>query len=249
MSGLKLALKIFTAVTGSVVLVLSVYLFFAHNIFRIRDIDIQLADRAAASFIYPKIKEGLDLRFRNLFGQSIWRADLKKILRTVENDPRVKEVKVQRVLPSTIRIIVSPYTPILNIMGKHANELHPIARDGEVLPAVPGLEAPDSPILRGESFLKDQNMRLRAIALLLSLPESGSLSQRSVSEIFFDKKKGFQLRLQPSGLMVWIGFEDFVHRAHQAKRVLEYLENERLAGRIIDARYSKKVVVKLRNDP
>jgi hypothetical protein len=46
-----------------------------------------------------------------------------------------------------------------------------------------------------------------------------------------------------------MGFENFNRRAIQAHRVVEYLQREQLSGRIIDARYAKKVVVKLRNDP
>ena len=63
-----------------------------------------------------------------------------------------------------------------------------------------------------------------ALDLLLSLSEEGSLSHKTVSEISFNKKKGFQLRLQKSGEEVWMVFDNFGHRVSHAQRVIDYLD-------------------------
>ncbi|MCB0350336.1 MAG: FtsQ-type POTRA domain-containing protein [Bdellovibrionales bacterium] len=248
MSSLKIILKITIAFCTVVGILFGAYRFLTGNIFRIQDIEVELDNKASYNYIFPKIKETLDMRMMTLFGQYVWRVDLEKILKTVESDLRIKDAKITRVLPNTIHISVSPYTPIANILGKNTKQLYPVARDGEVLPPIAITDAPDGTILRGENFVKDRELRLSAIELLLALPESGSLSLKTVSEIYFHKKKGFQLRLQKSGAEVWMGSDKFAHRVSQAQRVVDYLEREQLTGRISDARYGKKVVVKLKSE-
>nr|AIA13586.1 POTRA domain, FtsQ-type [uncultured bacterium] len=241
--------KVAVAVFAVGAIAASSYEFLNRSFFRVYEIDVQLEDGAEFSTIFPSIKESLDIRMRPFHGQFIWSVDLENILALVESDQRVKDAKVTRIYPDKIQIRLQPYTPVVNILDKKKPYLHPVARNGQVLPPVPVGEASDSPILRGEQFLADKNLRSQALALLHATPVTGSFSQKSISEISFDKKHGFELRLQPSGTIVWMGDEDFTHRASQVARVVDYLRNEDLTGRIIDARYGKKVVVKLRNAP
>lgn len=230
-------------------LLFAVYAFLTDRMFRIREVDIQLKDEASYSIIFPKIKQNLDFRLMNLFGDYVWRVDLEKILDVVEKDHRIKEAKVTRRLPDTIQVQIIPHTPVAHILKSNSRQMVPVARGGELLPPVNVEDATDSPILRGQIFLSDAALRLRVSELLMALPEEGPLSQRTVSELSYDKNKGFKLILQPSGAQVWMGFENFNHRLQQAIRVVQYLDSEQLSGRIIDARLAKKVVVKLRNDP
>ena len=97
--------------------------------------------------------------------------------------------------------------------------------------------------------MKKEEIRIGAVELLKALPESGSVSVHTAAEITYDSKKGYQILLSSSALQIWMGFDDFTSRISQTKRVVDYLESEKLSGRIIDARFGKKVVVKLRNAP
>lgn len=245
---IKIAGKVLISVGIVTAVAFGLYSFLLDKRFRVSDIEVQLQENASSGVLFDKIKISLDERLGEYLGRYIWRVDLEKVLNMVERDLRVKEAKVSRILPDKIRVTVAPYTPVLNIMGKNTNKLYPVARNGEVLPPLVAIEAQDGPILRGENFLKEESARREAIELLMQLPESGSLSRHSVSEIYFDKKVGFQVVIQPTGTLVWLGFEDFSRRASQAQRVVDYLQNEDLITRIVDARFSKKVVVRRRND-
>lgn len=249
MSRLRIISKAIFAIAAISVAIFGVYVFLTGAIFRIQHIDVQLADEASQSLLFEKIKESLDTRLSKYQGRYVWGVDLGNVLDDVAKDMRIKNVDVSRRLPNELHVQVEPYTPILNILARDKKVLHPVARDGEVLPSVPALEAIDSPILLGDAFLRDKDLRMQAVQLTLALSESGALSYRTVSEITFDKKRGFQLRLQNLNLLVWVGFEDFQTRIDRAQRVVEYLHGEQMAGRIIDARFNKKVVVRLRNDP
>jgi len=242
-------LKVFIATVSTVGLIVGTFFFLKNSIFQIRQIEIELEQNAAHPYLFPKIQKSLEKNLAGLHGEYIWKVNLEKVLDKVSADLRVKDAKITRVLPQTIRVVVSPYTPIANVMTKTSDRLYPIARDGEILPAVPVLEAPDAPLLRGQIFLKDKSVRLKAIELMNALPETGRLSLHATSEISYDTKTGFKIRLSSSRSVVWMGFDDFATRISQAKRVVDYLETHKLSGRIIDARFGKKVVVKLRNEP
>lgn len=249
MSRWRLGFKILTASIVIGLLVSGVYIFLNGPVFRVHDVVISLDDKATHNLIFTKIEDSLDVRLKNLNGRSVWRVDLEEVLKKVEADLRVKSAKVSRILPDKIKITVTPHTPIASIMGDVSSKIYPISRDGELLMPVTPDETPEGPILRGQEFLREKEKRLNAIQILLELPEAGLLSQSRVSEIYFDKKKGYHLLLAPTGVEVWLGTEDFHRRLSQASRVIQYLEQEKMSGRIIDARFAKKVVVRLRNEP
>lgn len=249
MKRLKVFFKILISSVTVLGLIAVIYIFLTSPTFRIQPIEVKMVDEASYSQVFSKIKKPLDNLLSQFTGQFVWDLDLEKVMRVALSDLRIKDVKVSRTLPNRIQVLITPHMPILNVLGNKTRVLHPIARNGEVLPDVQATDAPDGPILRGEFFLHEKDLRMKAIELMLALQETGSLSQRTVSEISFDKKKGFQLYLQNSKLVVWVGSEDFKTRIGQAHRVVDYLQGEHLAGRIIDARYNKKVVVRLRNDP
>ncbi len=242
-------LKVFISTLVISGTVYGLYHFLTGKTFRVHNVEVSLDNNADSGFLFPIIKDDIEAKLMQLFGKHVWDVDLDRVIKTVEKDLRVKDAKVTRKLPDTIRITILPYTPIAHILGSRGTRVYPLSRSGEVLPSVAVNETVDSVILRGDIFLRDKDVRMLAIELLNSLPDRGALNARSVSEISFDKKKGLQLRLVDSGSEVWMGFENFAHRASQAQRVLDYLIREQMTGRIIDARYQKKVVVKLRNEP
>lgn len=83
----------------------------------------------------------------------------------------------------------------------------------------------------------------------MTLKEENPLSSQKVSEILFDKKQGFSLILTPEAEIVRLGFDNFEKKIGMAKKVFSYMQSKGLKGRVIDVRFSKKVVVRLRNAP
>jgi len=241
--------KISVGVLSLTMMGYSIYSLVTAPTFRIHALDIQLSQEASQGFNFEKIRDSLNLRLKPIIGQYTWNIDIQDVLTKIEKDLRIKDAKVRRVLPDQIEVTVTPFTPIANIVANRSDKAYPLARDGEVLPAIDIVDAPDSAILRGDIFLSDAALRKDAVALLSSLPEDGGVSGKHISEIQFDKKRGFVLTVAPSGTTIWVGFSDFAIHALRAQRVLDYLKDQHLTGRIIDARVAKKVVVKLRNEP
>lgn len=246
---MRIGFRLVVGLTILLMLSAGLVIFISSPMFTIQSFEIELEKNAANPYIFPKIRDALNVKIKNIKGQSIWAVDLDRLLAQVEGDQRIKEARVQRVLPNRILVQISPYTAVANVMGASSDRLHPVAPDGQLMPAVAALDAPDGPVMRGQEFIKEIDLRKGALALLKELPEEGTLSGNNISEIDYSRKSGFRLIVSPSGHEVWMGIEDFKNRSHQAQKVIDYLEESHLTGRIIDARFTKKVVVRLRNEP
>jgi cell division septal protein FtsQ len=180
--------------------------------------------------------------------QWIWNVHLSTVLGALERDPRIMGVHLLRRFPNRIVAVIRPQETAANLLDKNGL-LHPIAKDGTVLPATPPAQAADRPTLRGARFFTDPTLRSKAVQLLAELPEHGLLSKAAISEIHFKEKKGFEFTLVGSGIVISLGDESLSQKAGHIEQVLAYLQSQHIKGRVIDARFDKKVVVKLRKQP
>ncbi len=247
--GGQVATKIAVTVVALAAVGYGIFSLLSSPTFRIHKIEIVPSQDASLAVNFQPIRNELNARLSSVLGRYTWNVDIEDALARIEKDRRIKDARIRRILPDRLRIVVTPHVPIANVMGTRSDQLFPMARDGELLPPQSLAATGDRPILRGPEFLVQPDLRTQAVALLLALPTNGTLSRPNVSEIQFDKKVGFKMTVSPSGTDVLVGFNDFAEHAEHAQRVLDYLNDQHLTGRIIDARMDKKVVVKLRNAP
>lgn len=208
--------------------------------------EVSVLAEGAEQVLFERIKKSLEPRLASFAGHYLWDVDLKKILTLAEEDLRVESVSVYRKLPNRIEVAVRPHRPVLSIYLSDGH-IVPVAKDGSLLPKTG--DYPNLPLLRGKRFETDGSLRMQAVELMDQLPVDGAITQAQVSEIHYDAKEGFHVILIGSGLMVRLGEEDFRQRALLAARVLHYLEVNSLNARSVDARFSRKVVVKLWRTP
>ncbi|MCB0341408.1 MAG: FtsQ-type POTRA domain-containing protein [Bdellovibrionales bacterium] len=220
-------------------------LLIAQNFMPVRNVQI-VAGSEAEPLLFTRIEKGLRPKLDSLQGKSIWAISLDEIMTLTLADRRVKSVEVQRQLPGQLKVVVTPHEPQL-LLVKNGGYFLPVARDASLLPELKGVSIPDLPLLRGSEFLLNTELRQQALKLLESLPHEGLFTSEQVSELSYSEDKGFYITLVQSGAEVRLGKDRFDYRAGLVTRVLEYLKKERLRARVIDARLSKKVVVKLRN--
>ncbi len=244
----SVAVKVVVSLLAVSSIVYAIFALITSSVFRIQSLDI-LPVREPNVTSFDKVKEALRVRLHPLLGQYIWHVDLESVLTEVEKNQLVKSAKIRRVLPNHLQIDVTLHVPIASVMGRRTSEVFPLARDGDLLPPLSLNDAINGPILSGMKFLIHPKLRKEAVRLLLALPKKGWLSLRNISEIYFDKTRGFAMTVSPSGADVWLGSKNFAQHELHAQRVLNYLADRHLTGRIIDARLDEKVVVKLRNAP
>jgi cell division protein FtsQ len=180
-------------------------------------------------------------------GRQIWDIDVDGVASHVSNLKWVETMRVRRIFPSTLKVEVTSKEVIAAVVSDKGVVI-PLSKNAETLPVLPLKHFPDVPLIRDRKILKDQKLREKALQVLTELPSSGFLSQSRVAEISSDRDEEFWISLIEDGTEIKIGSSNIPLRAARIEKVLEYLRNNKLHARVIDADFSKKVVVKLRKD-
>lgn len=178
--------------------------------------------------------------------KNIWRLDLDKIAKDILKDQTILSAQVQRDLPSHLSAVIH-VREVAILYQDRKGQIIPVTFDGILLEPVPIESAPDAPILRDASVVKDATRLKKIISLVDALPENGTVSRATISEIKWTESEGLKLELMrtDTGLIV-LGETEIELRAKRAASVIKYLESQKQKWRVIDASFSKKVLVRLR---
>ncbi len=214
-------------------------------------VDFALHDAETGSVpaaVADRMKRELGERFQALKGKSIWEIDLGDLRASLVRDEWVKELMISRRFPNEVRVSIRPKAVALVWVDKQ-EKFYPVTVDGEILGPLPAGSLPDVPFLRGEIFQEDEGRRKEAVKFVLSLAEEGFLNRRNVSEITWAQESGYTLVLLRPKVEVVLGDENLSLKVMRVTQVLNYLTANNLKGRVIDASFSKKVLVRLRKEP
>ncbi len=226
-------------------------LYYLNNLgfFNISELEVVLVSPVEGQQNYLQPLVG-DLRdsVKSYEGISLWNIDLKKVIKTVRTNAWIESVSIKRNWPSTLQIQVIPYEVKLLYLGKNG-QLIPVIRDGTLMKPVQSPQAPDVALLDGDNFAKQSELRKKAVQVIEDMPEQGSFSKKTISEIRYDGKDGIWMTMIKTGIQVKLGEDQVSLKAARVSKVVEYLENRQLDVRVIDANLSKKVLVRLRKDP
>ncbi len=215
---------------------------------RIQSVQIDLSKSSNEDLLFQRIRASLTQQFKVYEGRYFWQVPLKSVFEVTSKDKRVKTAAVFREFPSRLRIEIEPHTPMLAYLARDGR-VYPVATDATLLPALPVSDAPDLPILRGEELNDEPELREKALELLQTFPDDGLIAKNKVSEIIHTKKDGFKVFLSGADAEVQMGDTDFGPKVSRVQKVLSYLDSRNIKGRVIDARFSKKVVVRVRKAP
>lgn len=235
----------------------SVYSLNQQGFFKINKIEIRVEVRTSQkNYVSSKVKE-LQIKLNSIKGIPLWKAPLSQVSQSLKEEKWIKKFQISRAWPSGIVLIVEPDDVAILVMsqeGLHApateaSVIRPITKTGEVLEKIKSDSSPNAIITHDAVFLRDQKVRSGAIGVINSLPETGSMSAAHVSEIGYDKKEGYWIRLLKSETKVNFGEEQFEIKSARISQVINYLESRNLKARVIDANLSKKVLVRLQQNP
>lgn len=177
--------------------------------------------------------------------KKIWDIRLREVKAAIIQDEWVKDVLISRSFPNSVNVRIIPKQTALVLVGSKG-ELWPVTEDGNRLETLPADALPDVPLLRGEVFQRNLSKRKEAIEFALSLPPTGTINQRNVSEILWSKEDGYSLMLLEPKVEVKLGADQLSTKVLRVGQVMNYLSAHQLKGRVIDASFSKKVLVRLR---
>lgn len=218
---------------------------------RIRDTNEEIAVRGRPATA-SEMRKRLEKATEPFIAKRIWEIDLDRVKASIIRDEWVEEALISRSFPNGLNVEVRPKTPVL-ILVNGSGEFRPVVNDGGLLSPLAAGDLPDVPLLRGEVFINGEGLAKRASAaeLLLSLPGTGALSRSNVSELTWAPDDGYVLTLIEPRTEVKLGEgrRDLMLKVQRVNQVLNYMSGNELEGRVIDASFSKKVLVRLRKAP
>lgn len=178
----------------------------------------------------------------SFIGVWFWEFSLQKLKKIVQAHPKVEQVQILRSWPNRYHVLLLSEKPVLILMGRKF--FHPVTAQGNLLGSL--MNPPDLPFLRGEVFFDQLDLRKQAVQLYLHLPEKGFFSRKNISEMKYSKKdQNFYLYLLQSGKPVRVSENLSEFRPDRVESVLKYLQQKKIKWRVIDARFSQKVIVSL----
>ncbi len=184
-----------------------------------------------------------DIKFLNK--ESLWDIDISKIMTEIKRKNWIEDVQLTRLFPNRLEIGVV-LKKIEVVYVDDAGIWMPVANDGTMLSKNSKSLIPDVPYLRGRRFYDNKELRKSAIEFLRLFPRSGNLTPNQISEIYYEPKSGFEVLLAKTGTRVIFGQEALELKLKRVGKVLEYLEAKEILGRVIDARFEKKILVRMR---
>lgn len=226
------------------------------NLFRVRQIPVKIsteidetqepfrADPATVVALRERLKGKLKV-FKN---QKIWEIKITDIKRALGADEWVQNLRVTRSFPNRLEVEITPRAAVFLITNSKG-KLAPVAADGSLLNPVSSSILPDVPVLKAEKVLSDKSLRTKAIEFAKQLPKEGPLSLDNMSELSWSQNEGFVASLLASKATVILGEDKVAMKVARIEKILDYLTANELNSRVIDASYSKKVLVRLRKGP
>ena len=181
-------------------------------------------------------------------GQNLLSLRLKAVGQQVARNPWVASVRVQRFFPGTVAVSVTERSAVAVVnMGL----LYYLDSNGEAFKPLNFGDALDLPVVTGfsEEQLNADPAGTRealkgACELLAALKEHGSFILADVSEIHYDKVRGYTLFTTAGALPIKVGTGDFAAKLSRFARIYQSLMAQRVGLQYIDLYYNDRIVVK-----
>ncbi len=222
---------------------------FAYCVFqwmRIDRIEIEIEKSFAWDQSVEQIRSRIQKKLQPFIGQRVRDISLEELIRIVQSEPRVGSVGVVRLLPRHLLVQIQVRKPLLVLLDTKGY-MHPLSIDGALLPPLDPHQAPDLPIIRGPAFFKQVRLRKLAIAFIQKIPTTGELSLNSISEVHYSPQEdSLYFILDQNSERIMIGKDPQQIKVDRIESVLQYLRQQRIKWRVIDVRFSQKIVVSTR---
>ena len=243
---LALLFSLPTAIFGSV------WLLDHRGFFAIQNIDMKIEALESQKSYAAAYVEKLQVQFSIKKGKSLWRTPLSEFSQVLREQPWIQEFHTARVWPASVEIKIVPKK--LSFITSNAKDLsnglfYPVSEQGDLLPAVDTRQIPPLAHLNGEIFVKNTAKRKKAIELLKALPAQGKVGVDQLSEVNYDSKIGFWIRTIRAPYEIHLGEDQFELKSARVSQVIDYLEKHDLKARVIDANLTKKVLVRMQQNP
>jgi cell division protein FtsQ len=216
-------------------------------LFQLTEIEVKDQIEGESNPLFQELSPVAKAQLTPYLGRNLWGLDVQSLATDLRKIPGVKEVSIDRIPPGKIRAAILFEKIVLNVVSNQGG-LYPVTETSQILAKMKVASNLDVPVIRNKKLIQNPLLREKAVSLISQLPREGLMSQLSVAEVDVDSKNSFWLSLTSPDTKIKISNEAVAVKAARVEKVLEYLQKNKMQARVIDAEFSKKVVVKLRKD-
>lgn len=218
------------------------------TLFTVEQVKIQIEMNEADRSAWLELNAQVEKALKSYQGISLWKVSLVDVQKKISVFPLLKNVQVQKSWPRTLEVNYRlPSLKAIHQMGDGKYRI--LTEDGHWIGPMKWSRLPRLPWLKGEWINKKSVTKEGVLSLLSKLPAKGPMAPDQISEIQFNDIDGFLVTLVKSAQQIRFGSDNFELKSLRVSQVLEYLQIRGLESRVIDANFSKKVLVRLRNHP
>ncbi len=227
----------------SIILIVSLSLllvfFLLSPVFEIKEVRVNDNSRQHSIIKESKIQLGSNIFLLNTF------ACKKRILKS---DRQIEDVKIKRILPSTLEIRVKLKEPIMLILS---DDLYGLTRACELIKIEPHF-VPNLPIFTGYNistpytFLPD-SISKPLVALYDAISSGYPNLLYDISEIHFDSQAGLGFYIISKDIFVTVGLKDFELKLVRLEKILGELEYVNEKPVYIDLDFKSQAIVRFQS--
>lgn len=221
------------------------YLRTESDFFIVRDLQVDVEFEENQEALLVSLKPELAKLTSGLKGENIWKVGLSGVRAALLKHPWIREVELGRKFPSQIVTLIK-LEPVALLYHDKKNRIFPILENSKKMPQIAATLAPVAPILRNNKILKDEEKLKMVLNLISEVPRIGPLKKENIESVDFSSVTGLSLKLIKEDLIVHLGSTNIQTKALQVLRVTDYLQSQKQNARVIDASFTKKVLVRLR---
>lgn len=213
--------------------------------FVVREVPVELEYEQNQQVLVGSLKTDLQKQFAHLKGLNIWKTSLSELQSVLLRSPWIKTVELRRRFPDQI----SAYLELKKVSFLYVdkkNRIYSVVEDGEVIGPLDGEVVPSAPILRNNNIYADEKKLKKMVELLDQVPSIGLLKRENIASIDFNNVTGLTLNLIDEPVTIHLGEQNIQTKVLQILRVSDYLKSQNQKARVIDASFTKKVLVRPR---
>ncbi len=212
--------------------------------FLLQDLEFQAQSSKdfSETLAYQSLQIHLEKQLEIYKGKSLLSINMKAMTKSLSEHAWLDNVYIKRSFPGRLQITVKPKRWVAYL--RESQKYYPITNAGDILPSLDVLDGPDLPIV--SVSIKDwkSGLNKKIIEIIEAMPDTGLINIKTLQEVKSDKE-GIYIVVAPSNAMIRLGNEEMVLRLARSEKVLEYLHQRNLQGRVINSNFAQKVVVKL----
>ncbi|MEM7646407.1 MAG: FtsQ-type POTRA domain-containing protein [Pseudomonadota bacterium] len=213
--------------------------------FLVRETPIDIEFDQNQTPLVLSLKKEIQTPLKALKGQNIWSIPLRDLQEQLEANPWIERVELQRRFPDRIATSIE-IAEVSFIYVDKKNRMYPVFQSGKRGPRVDINTVPLAPFVYQSELYEDEAKRNHLLKVLRDIPQMGLFQSENLASVGFDSVRGFYIEFVDRRSKVYLGEKDIQTKALQVLRVSDYLKSQKQKARVIDASFTKKVLVRLR---